>query len=102
MANDTDNTTTAPALTAAAGYAGEERDISITVYIYEHGDELDLEIDDKGLEASFISPCELVKKHYVLGTDAMAGDAECVTRFVQALKASGVSVARYEFLSHTK
>ena len=78
---------------------GVERDILVTVFIYEHESTIGLDYGKvtRDLDCSFYSTCELVKRSFVIGTDATADNPDCVETFIEALKKSGVSVANFEW-----
>jgi hypothetical protein len=76
----------------------EERDILITLYVYDHDTEaVNVDVKSNDLNCSFFSTCELVKRVIILGTDAKATDAECVERFIGALKESGMNIGMFEY-----
>lgn len=81
------------------GSAPSERDIRVTIYAHDHDSEAanaDVGSVMQNLGCSFYSVCELVQRHFIIGTDAEASDEQCAERFVEALKESGLSVAKWE------
>jgi heterodisulfide reductase subunit B len=86
-------------LAGATGSAGSERNILVTVYAYDHESEAaraDVGHVMRDLRCSFFAPCELIQRHFVIGTDAYATDRECIERFVAALKEAGMTIERWE------
>ena len=80
--------------------AGAEREILVTIYSYEHDSaavNVNLGHVMRDLNCSFYSPCELKQRFFTIGTDAYATDAECVERFIAALKASGINIGKHEW-----
>lgn len=81
------------------GSAGSERNLLVTVYAYDHDSEAaraDVGHVMRDLRCSFFAPCELIQRHFVIGTDAYADDRQCIERFVAALKQAGMTIERWE------
>ena len=75
-----------------------ERKILLTIYVYEH-ESADLDLGNVllDLDCSFFSPCELLKRTFSIATNANYSDAECAEFYVNALKATGLNIGKYEF-----
>lgn len=77
-----------------------ERDILVTVYIYDLGSKavnVDLGHVMRDLDCSYFATCELKQRFFTIGTDALATDEQCVERFISALKAAGVDIGKHEW-----
>lgn len=77
-----------------------ERDILVTVYIYDLGSKavnVDLGHVMRDLDCSYFAPCELKQRFFTIGTDARATDEQCVEHFITALKASGMDIGKHEW-----
>lgn len=87
-------------LAAVPCSAGDEREILVTVYIFEHDKDavnVDLGHVMRDMNCSIFATCELVQRFFTISTDARATDAECVERFLATLEASGVNVGKHDW-----
>lgn len=81
--------------------AGAEREILVTVYIYDHcffvSTHMEAGVIMRKLNCSVFSASELIRRFFTISTDAYASHSECVDLFIASLKLSGVSIGKYEW-----